>query len=82
VDAQFSRPCFWRFQQDDSKRNVFAMVLPSLPLTNINNEGHKTIEQATLISKKKNIVKAKEAMLPLHQLSLTMFLVQSKILST
>ena len=42
-----------------------VQVLPSPPLTNVNNEGRKNIEQDTLISsKEKNIVKAKEAVVP------------------
>ena len=36
-----------------------------IPRTNVNNEGRKNIEQDTLISsKEKNIVKAKEAVVP------------------
>ena len=61
----FQDPTFGVSNRFDSKRIVDVQVLPSPPLTNINNEGRKNIEQETLISsKEKNIVKAKEAVVP------------------
>ena len=61
----FQDPTFGVSNRDDSKRNIDVPVLPLPPLPKINNEGHKNIEQETLISsKEKNIVKAKEAVVP------------------
>ena len=61
----FQDPTFGVSNRFDSKRIVDVQVLPEPPLTNINNEGRKNIEQETLISsKEKNIVKAKEAVVP------------------
>jgi hypothetical protein len=57
----FQDPTFGVSNRDDSKRNIDVPVLPSPPLPKINIEGHKNTEQETLISKKKNIVKANEA---------------------
>jgi hypothetical protein len=62
----FRDPTFGVSNRVDSKRIVDVQVLPEPPLTNINNEGRKNIEQETLISsKEKNIVKAKEAVVPI-----------------
>jgi len=61
----FQDPTFGVSNRFDSKRIVDVHVLPEPPLTNINNEGRKNIEQETLISSnEKNIVKAKEAVVP------------------
>ena len=57
----FQDPTFGVSNRVDSKRIFDVQVLPLPPLTNINNEGRKNIEQETLISKEKNIIKAKEA---------------------
>jgi hypothetical protein len=59
-----SPPTFGVSYRDDSKKNIDIPILPSPPLPNINNEGHKNIEQETFISKKKNIVKAKVTAFP------------------
>ncbi len=60
----FQHPTFGVSNRDDSMRKIDVPVLPSPPLPNINNEGRKNIDQETLISKKKNIVKAKETVIP------------------
>jgi hypothetical protein len=75
-------PTFGVSNRVDSKRIVDVQVLPSPPLTKINNVGRKNIEQETLISKKKNFAKAKEVVVPTPPALLNNVPSPVKILST